>query len=76
MRVHGTTRCVVTLEPWLPFATMPCGAWRVPRPGPSEVRLEPNASLADRGLVTAEDLGTVVGHGNEGEFPTWITFGP
>jgi hypothetical protein len=75
VHVHLTTSCLVTLELWMPFATMPCGSWRVHGPGSTKVALVPNETLA-ADLVKPDDFGVIVAVGNDGEFPTWITFAP
>lgn len=76
VHVHITTACLVTLELWMPFATMPCGSWKVRGPGTTKVDLTPNEVLAGKDLVGPDDFGVVVALGREGKFPTWITFAP
>lgn len=76
VQVHVTTRCLVTIELWMPFATMPCGSWNVNGPGSTPVDLTPNETLAGRDVVGPDDFGVVVAFGRDGEFPALITFGP
>jgi hypothetical protein len=76
IQVHVTTACIVTLELWMPFATMPCGRWDVRGPGSTQVALVPDEPPAADGLVGPDDFGVVVALGRDGEFPAWITFGP
>ena len=76
VHVHITTACIVTLELWMPFATMACGRWPVRGPGSTTIFVVPNETLGGPDLVRPVDLGVIVAHGREGEFPTWITFAP
>ena len=77
VHVHLTTACLVTLELWMPFATMPCGSWQVSDgPGSTDVALVPNEHARGADLVGPDDFGVVVALGRDGEFPAWITFAP
>jgi hypothetical protein len=76
IQVHVTTACLVTLELWMPFATMPSGCWNVRGPGVTQVALLPDEPAGAGGLVGPGDFGVVVAFGRDGEFPAWITFGP